>query len=470
VPSSQRWASPEPAASILAAFAAGLELDDVPPRVARLAALHVLDTLGVALAAAGTGAAAHATAVAEQQGGAPQASAIGIAARLPAAQAAFANGTLAHALDFDDTHEEAIAHVSAVVAPAALAAAEACGATGARALAAYVAGAEVIGRLGAAAGGLYARGFHPTSVLGVFGATAAAARAQGAGHAVTVNALGIAGSFASGLFAYLDDGSATKPLHAGWAAQAGVQAVALARAGATGPARVLESRFGLLASHMDDPPDLAPRLADLGAVWETERLSIKAYPAFHFVHAAVHQAAALCAERALSPEDIASVTVAIPAEGVGLVLDPLDAKHAPRTPYDAKFSLPYCVAARLVTGRLDVRSFAPPAIADEQVLALARRVTARKWGPEPPPSRFAARVEIETTGGTHGQSPPAGPPGTPAARLGEDQIREKFLANATHLLDEAPAGRLADAVLDIADCDDLVALLAPLRATGREAP
>jgi 2-methylcitrate dehydratase PrpD len=443
----------EPAASAFARFATALTLDEVPADVAATAARHVLDAVGTALAAAGTGAGDHARTVAAAQGGVAEATAIGTDERLPAPLAAFANGTLAHALDFDDTHEASIAHVSAVVAPAALAAGEACGASGADVLCAYVAGVETIARLGVASPALYERGFHPTSVLGVFGATAAAARAQGLDQATTTHAIGIAGSFASGLFAYLDDGAATKPLHAGWAAQAGVQAVALARAGATGPARVIEGRFGLFFAHASGAFDL--RLDDLGSAWETGRVSLKAYPACHFSHAPVHQVASL----GVAPDDVAAIEVAVPPEGVALVLDPIGDKQTPRTPYDAKFSAPWCIAARLVTGRLDVRSFSTDAIADPAVLALAARVTGTDWGDEPPPSRFAGRVTVTTAAGDVLRSEPAGPPGTPAAPLTSDEVLAKFRANATLLVDDAAADRLAKRVLALGDAPDVASLL-----------
>jgi 2-methylcitrate dehydratase PrpD len=427
----------------------------------------MLDAIGTALAAAGTGAGDHARSVAVAQGGAPEATVIGVSERLPAALAALSNGTLAHALDFDDTHEESIAHVSAVVAPAVLAAGEASGASGASVLCGYVAGVETIARLGVASPALYARGFHPTSVLGVFGATVASARACGLDAAMTAHALGIAGSFASGLFAYLDDGAATKPLHAGWAAQAGVQACALARAGATGPARVIEGRFGLFFAYAGDdsaaatrtgarPADALPaRLADLGSVWETERVSLKAYPACHFAHAPVHQATSF----GVAPEDIASIEVAVPDEGVPLVLDPIADKQHPRTPYDAKFSAPWCIATRLLTGRLDVRSFDADGIADPAVLALAAKVTAISWGDDPPPSRFAGRTTLTTTSGDVLTAGPAGPPGTPASPLSHDDVLKKFHTNASLLVDEPAATRLADRILGLAAAAEVTALL-----------
>ena len=137
----------------------------------------------------------------------------------------------------------------------------------------------------AASGAFHARGFHPTSVCGVFGATAAAARLAGLDAETTTSALGLAGSMSSGLMAYLNDGTPTKPVHAGWAAQAGVLAARLAAHGAEGPAGVLDGRFGVFHAFVDDDePSLAEQLDDLGSRWETLRVSYKPYPACHFMH------------------------------------------------------------------------------------------------------------------------------------------------------------------------------------------
>ena len=227
----------------LAEFALGLSVDDIPAEVVEAAKLHVLDTLGCGLAAAATGVGTAARDAADPHGG--PASVIGSLVRGSAAEAALANGALCHALDFDDTHAGAIAHVGTVMVPAGLAAAQVARADGATLVAALVAGSELTIRVGAAtSAGFHRRGFHPTSVAGVFGATVAAARLLGLSWAQAANALGIAGSFAGGIFEYLADGSSTKPLHAGWAAHGGVLAAQIARHGGTGPASVLDGRYG----------------------------------------------------------------------------------------------------------------------------------------------------------------------------------------------------------------------------------
>jgi 2-methylcitrate dehydratase PrpD len=438
-----------PAAARLADFVSTLAYADVPNEVFDAAKLHFLDALGCGLAAHGLSVADHAGRAMAELGGVPEASAIGHPGRLPAPAAAFVNGALGHALDFDDTHPDAICHVSVVVFPAALAAAEAVDATGAELVTALVAGNEVVARIGAAAAPAYMQtGFHPTSVCGVFGAAAAAAKLTGLDAQATAAALGIAGSMASGLFEYLADGSTTKALHAGWAAHAGLFAARLAAHGATGPASVLEGRFGLLRSYFGlDESDLDARLADLGTSWETPRIAFKPYPACHFVHACLDAAAEATAERVLLPEEIESVIVSIPAPGVPLVLEPREDKVAPRTEYDAKFSLQFSIAAMLVNGRVGLDTFAAPMISDPRVLELARRVEYEAKDYESFGTAFPGGVRIVTRTGDKLAAELPYQRGGLQNPMSAGEVRRKFEENATLALPEAAAGTLADVVL-----------------------
>lgn len=449
-------------AGLLATYAVEAQPDAIPAAVRERAMLHMLDTLGCGVAAVGTEAGGHASTVAAEQGGTAEASVLGADKLVPAALAALANGTRCHALDFDDTHEAGICHSSTVVIPAALAVGELRGASGSDVLDAYVLGSEVALRIAkATADGLYARGFHPTSVCGSFGAAAAAARLLGLDALETTNALGIVGSFASGLFAYLTDGSGTKPLHAGWAAQAGVQAALLARAGATGPAAVIEGRFGLVTSHSDRPIDSEAVTAGLGRSWEIDHSSIKPFPACHFVHSSTWAAASLVAEHSIELADIAEIVVRVPAEGEALVLSPLEAKHEPQTPYDAKFSLPFTVAHHLSRGDLGLSAFSAEAIRVPDVLALARRVRGETLST--PPSRFAGGARIVLHGGAQFDRLVEFVPGSPKNRLDEQWLMAKFQANTELALDSPAARALASAILSLDETPSLAEAAALLR-------
>ena len=456
-------------ASRLASFVAGSGRGSIPEPVLACARVHLLDTLGCGLAALGTGTAGAAGDVARAQGGKPEASVLGEAIRLPAALAAMANGARCHGLDFDDTHEAGICHSSTVVAPAALAVGEAVGRSGSEVLLAYAVGSEVALRVATrVADGLYERGFHPTPVCGAFGAAAAAARLLRLDETRTTNALGIAGSFASGLFEYLSDGSGTKPLHAGWAAQAGVQAARLAAASATGPASVLEGRFGLMASHTGDVAEADSISARLGQDWEVTRVSIKPFPACHFVHSSTWAVAELAEENGFVPDDIAEIVVRVPAEAVPIVLEPLGDKHTPRTPHGAKFSLPYAVAHRLVHGSLDLSAFSPAAIRDRTVIELAGRVRGEALSPAP--SRFAGGAHVTTVAGGQFDRLVEHAPGSPRNPLSEDAVMAKFRGNAELALEPASAAALADELLALDEAPSVDRVAALLRRSSSGAP
>jgi 2-methylcitrate dehydratase PrpD len=453
------------AAERLAAFTTGLVFEAIPPDVVETARLHLLDTLGCGLAAHALDVATAGRAVAAEMGGTAEATVIGLGPRLPAAQAALANGMLCHGLDFDDTHADAVCHVTVVVGPAALAVGEARRASGRDVLAALVAGSEVVARVGMAApGAFHRRGFHPTSVCGIFGATAAAARLDGLDAATTTRALGIAGSLASGLLAFLEDGAPTKPIHPGWAAHGAVMAARLAARGAAGPAPVLEGRHGLYDAFVGEAhPALERELADLGARWETRRIAIKPYPACHYAHGALGAAEQATGGQPLAPDEIAEVVVTVPEAAVPIVLEPAAAKRAPRTDYEGKFSLPYSTAALLVRGGVGVETYTEKAIGDPVVLDVARRVR-YETRPYPTAGRaFPGGIRIRLRDGRTLEADCPYQKGAPENPLSPADVRAKFRRNAGLALSPSAMAGLEAAILGLDGVDDLTAALAPLR-------
>jgi len=453
------------AAARFADFAVSLTYDAIPPEAVAAAKLHLLDTLGCALASHAVGLATEGTRIMSAQGGSAAATLIGGGERVPAPSAAFANAMLAHGLDFDDTHSGSMTHVSAVVGPAALAAGEARGADGRTAIAAIVAGSEIVTRIGLAVPRrFHARGFHATSVCGVFGAAAAAARLGELALERATSALGIAGSFAGGLFAYLDEGTATKPVHPAWAAHGGVLAAELAGHGAEGPSTVLEGRFGLYHAFVDAEPgsvDLETQLRDLGSRWETPRIAYKPYPACHFVHASVGAAASL--RDAIDLGEVEAIEVTIPEAAVPIVLEPADVKRAPRSEYEGKFSLPFCVAAMLATGRVDVATFGPDALADETIRELARKVTYRVHDYASWPGAYPGGIRVTLRGGRVLEADQPYQLGSPENPMAREQIVEKFRGNASLALGDADVEALESAIDALEQQDGLAHAVEPLR-------
>jgi 2-methylcitrate dehydratase PrpD len=450
------------AAQTIADWTTGLTLEDVPDDVAAHAKLHLLDVIGCGYAASALAVATEGRTAMAELGGEPQASVIGLDASLPAPNAAFANAMLCHGLDYDDTHSESVSHVSVVVCPAALATAEAQDASGADLLSAIVAGNEVVTRVGMAAPGLFhQRGFHPTAICGIFGGTAAAARLLGADAATTASALGIAGSFAGGLFAYLDDATATKPFHPAWAAHGSTLAARLATLGGEGPPGVLEGRFGLYHAFLAAEEGAIPiddQLADLGSRWETPRIAYKPFPACHFIHGSLGATASL---GPLDPDEIEDIVVTIPEAGVSLVLEPADKKVAPRTVYEAKFSLQYSTAAMLVNGSAGLGAYSDEAIADPKVLDLARRVRYETKEYPTYPAAFPGGVRISLKDGSVLDAELPHQRGGPENPLTDDEVRAKFRENAGLALSGDAVDALEQTILSLERLDDVAGLVRP---------
>jgi 2-methylcitrate dehydratase PrpD len=446
------------AAQRLAEWTGALSYEDIPPDVVETAKLHLLDTIGCGLAAHALGVATEGRTAMAELGGLEQASVIGLDGALPTPNAAFANAMLCHGLDFDDTHSDSVAHVSVVVCPASLAAGEAAGAGGREVLAAIVGGNEVVTRVGMAASGrFHARGFHPTAVCGVFGAATAAARLAGVGPEATASALGIAGSFAGGLFAYLDDATPTKPMHPAWAAHGGLLAARLATLGAEGPPGVFENRFGLYDAFVGGDVELGAQLDDLGERWETLRIAYKPYPACHYIHGSLGATAGLADE--LEADEVDEVVVTVPEAAVALVLEPAAPKQAPRSEYEAKFSLQYSTAAMLVHGRVGVRSYSEEEIGDPRVLALAGKVRYEVKEYPSYPAAFPGGVRVRLRDGRVLEADAPYQLGGPENPMSADQVRAKFRENAALALDDASVTALEEAALTLEEADDVRALL-----------
>jgi 2-methylcitrate dehydratase PrpD len=450
-------------AARLANFAAGLRYDDLPPAVVASVRLRVLDILGIALAASTHDFAPAVLQPLEAWGARGDCTVVGAKGTAPPPLAALTNGTLAHGLDFDDTHPASITHASAVVLPAALAVGEAQGADGRAVVTAAVAGYEAITRLGmAAAGAFHARGWHATSVCGPFAAALAAGRLTGLDAGRLTAALGLAGSVASGVQEFLADGSWSKRLHAGWAAHGGVVAAALARGGFTGPATILEGRFGLYRTFLGAEPD--PRPFDtLGREWETLRVGFKPYPCCHYLHAYLDCALALRREHGIGVDEIEAVECLVPAGEVPIICEPRAAKLRPRTTYDAQFSLPFTLAAALSDDRVGLDTFAPERLADEGLLALAARVGYAVDPASRFPDGFPGWVRLRLRDGRVMEAREPDGQGGLARPLPPAAIVAKFRNNAARAL---PAGRVAaleHAALGVDALDDVSALLALCR-------
>jgi 2-methylcitrate dehydratase PrpD len=428
----------------LAEFALGLRWEDVPDDVIGLAKGHLLDTLGIALASSRMdfGTAVHAAA--RTMGAADEATALGFGTRLPAPSAALVNGTLAHGLDFDDTHVEAIYHASAPAVAAAFAAGEAAGRDGRSVLIAYVLGLEIGCRLaGAGAGAFHDRGLHPTALCGTFAAAVVAARLAGDSRASLVSALGLCGSQAAGILELRE--SWLKRLHPGWAAHAGLVAAALGRHGFRGPATVFEGPHGFYAAHLGTVPggELSPT-HELGTRWAIRGIALKPYPCCHFIHAFVDAALWLRESEHLRPEDVERIDCPLTDRLQPVVGEPRERRIRPPTIYDALFSVPYVVALAVVKGRVDVATFYDEPLDDPRVLRLAERTFCPPDPASDYPRHFPGEVRIRLANGRELRRREGTSRGTPERRLSTGEIEAKFFANATRAVPDVQAKRVAE--------------------------
>ncbi|HUZ77769.1 MAG TPA: MmgE/PrpD family protein [Chloroflexota bacterium] len=449
----------------IATFAEALRLEDVPAAVLQRAKLHVLDAVGIAFASSTFDFAKRSLAALASLGEGVE-PVLAHRQRLAVRDAMCLNGILIHGLDYDDTHMAGVTHVTASALPLALGIAAQRHLSGADLLLGYLLAVEVSARLGAVAqGGFHEVGFHPTGVVGAFGCAVAAARLEGLSVDGTVLAQGLAGSMAAGSMEFLETGDWNKRLHPGWAASCGLTAARFAREGFASPESVYEGRFGLFASFLAGRHtyDLALATRGLGDTWELLNVGLKPYPACHFVHAFADAVLHLREHEGLRAEDVASISCLIAQGEVGTVCEPWENKLHPTSDYDAKFSLPFVVAASLVRGRFSLAELRPDALADPDILNLTSRVS---YAPDPDsafPSYYSGEVVVQTRDGRTLRRREQMNRGTNERPLSAAEIERKFLDNMSLAVNRATASRVRDAILSLEQCPnarDLAELMA----------
>jgi 2-methylcitrate dehydratase PrpD len=450
----------------LGRFVADVRSGGLPDVVEQDATERVIDVLGNALAAFGGEPASIALDLVSDMGGADQATSIGSGTRLPAANAALVNGTLAHSLDFDDTHLPSVLHPSASVVPAALAVAELTGASGSELLAAVAVGDEIAVRLGMASYDpeiknsiFFENGLHATSIIGTLASAATAAMLLGLSDEDVSNAIGIAASMGAGILEANRTGGSVKRIHCGWAAHSGITAAMFARGGLTGPPTVLEGRFGFFRAYSDGRFDTDAILDGLGTTWEMPRIFYKPYPTNHFTHAGIDASLRL-RERGVDPSEIERIELGVPAPVLRTIAEPPDQKARPLTPYHAKFSGPFTIAAALVGGGgLGVYSndFTPETLHDPERLRLAGlvRCYADDEATEIFPHQFPGVLTVGLRDGSELTERISVNRGGPDRPLSPDELATKFRLNAGQHLPEDQVEDLSKALWTLPDASSV---------------
>ncbi|HZE06116.1 MAG TPA: MmgE/PrpD family protein [Solirubrobacteraceae bacterium] len=457
----------------LGEFAVTQTHDRLPDAVRSSVRQRTLDTLGIMVAASrlDTSRAVRAYAVAHD--GRPEAHAVGVADPLSAEMAALVNGTLAHSLDYDDTHLPSVLHPSASIVPASLAMTEAAGRDGRALTAAVAVGLEICVRLGMAgydrearSNVWFDRGQHATSICGTIGAAASAAVLLGLGAEGVTNAIGLAVSMAGGVIEANRTGGTVKRIHCGWAAHSAISAARLAAHGITGPPTVLEGRFGLFRAFLDGNYDPSAIEAGLGERWEVPGIFFKPYPANHFTHAGIDAALALRAQ-GVAIEQVATLSLGVAEPTVRTIGEPLEVKRAPSTGYQAQFSGPYTVVAALLGGGglgLGLDDFTDALATDSERRRHMAKVTVagRAECSEIFPNQFPAVLTAQLRDGRVLEEAVLSNRGGPQRPLSDRELELKFADNAGRLLDDDALRQVQDAVLSLDRQDTIGPLLAPM--------
>jgi 2-methylcitrate dehydratase PrpD len=359
--------------------------------------------------------------------------AIGHARRLSAAGAALVNGTAAHGEDFDDTFEGGPVHAGAVIVPAVLAACERHRPDGGAALTGIAVGVETLCRLGLVTPKLvHKAGFHPTAVFGAMAAAAGVAAALKLDRRAIVDALGIAGSMASGIIEYLAEGAWTKRMHAGWAAQSGLRAALMAQHGFAGPRTVFEGTHGFFHAFAHTAKgDYDALIGDFGERWAAESLAFKPYPCGTMTHPFIDCARRLGA-RGIDRDAIAVLVCEVGEGTVHRLWEPLAGKQRPANGYAGKFSTPYCIAAGFVRGNVGLGDFTDAAVKDPAVLAVTAKVRYVVDPGNPYPANFTGHIRAVLQDGSVIEERQPHLRGGSHEPLTRQDIEDKFILNARH--------------------------------------
>ncbi len=444
----------------LARFVLKTEYEDLPKEVVRATQRDIFDTIGVGLGGSSAPGIGQVLEYAREMGGKRMSTVLTSDLKVPPAAAALVNGSMCHALDYDDTHDRAVLHTGPITVPAAFAAAEYIGGVSGKDLInAITLGIEVHCRLGLAT--KIWIGWMLTPLYGYFGAATAVGKLLRLDEEGLLNAWGIAYSQAAGNGEAIPSGGLTKRLQAGFAASGGVLAALLAQKGVSGARNSLEGKSGVFNLYQRGEYDPKAVTEGLGERFEVTNLSFKPFPCCRFNHSSIEAALEIANQHNINPQQIEEVKVGVSRAGFVFNCEPLDVKRRPRTVVDAQFSIPYAVASALVKKRAVLADFTEQSIKDAAVLNVAAKVDPfvdpeieREAGREIAP----ARVEVKAEGGAVYSSKVSVPKGHPKNQMTDEEFDTKFRSCASFgIKDVSPKAvdRLIDGLNHLEQADDI---------------
>ena len=443
----------EPITRTLVHFSHALNSKDLGAEVVDRTRYLLLDYLGVAIGGSLTESSQSVYRMLARSGSSGPCTAIATAIKAAAESAALANGTSAHSIELDDTHQAGSIHPGVVIFSTALALSELHPEIGFDEFAAaVVAGYEVATRLGMAVQpkSHYELGFHPTSTCGVFGAAVTAAKLLRLTEAQMLSAVGIAGSMAAGSLEFLADGSWTKRLHPGLAAHNGILAANLAAAGFKGPSTILEGRDGFLSGYSRAPkPGLV--VQNLGESFEILRTSVKPHACCRYIQAPIDGLIELAIEHDIDPEQVERVEVAVLEAGWPLVCEPRERKYAPLNAVDAQFSVPFGAAIALVDRKAGLDQFTEENFGSRQLQSLMGKVImTRDIRIEKNfPAEWPTVVSVTLKNGTRFEKHVRFPKGDPQNPLSWPELSAKFQSLAKRVFPVSRGKQISDSVREM---------------------
>ncbi|HET9882860.1 MAG TPA: MmgE/PrpD family protein [Candidatus Binatia bacterium] len=447
----------------IARFVVETEFQKIPSEAIKMAKTALLDCLGVALAGSKESSARICAEIARQEHAKEESSVIGQGFKSSAMQAAFANGTAAHALDFDHSFT-LMGQPTAPIIPAIISLGESLGSSGRRCLEAYVAGFETITKLVMSLRQRSEDGWHPPSSFGSFGAGVACAKLQGLNQSQVETTLGTAASMASGLVCNF--GTMSKPLHVGLGARNGVVAAKLAQSGFTANKQAIEARLGFYeVFYPGAEPDNRP-LEELGTVYEliNSGIRIKPYPCGGLTHPAIDGVLEFKTKNGITAEMVESIDVGVARHTFERIVF-----RVPQNGLQGKFSMPYLLARAIIDGRLFLDAFTDSAVRDENVLRLAERVQMR-LDPDLQPTALGSRpckVTIRLRDGRSFSRQIDYAKGSREAPMTAEELKEKFVGCARQALDDSSIERIIEDVEHLETLQDIRPLCRLLMGANR---
>ena len=417
----------ERVSTALAKHVAAARYEDLSPGAIEATKKSILDAIGVSLGASGLGEGCRAfVEMAIEAGGKPESTIFGFSNKVPAAMAAFANGAMAHALDFEDAYDGAPVHPNAAVLPAALAVTQAIGGvSGKELILAQAVGCDLVCRLGLAfTVNPDAYGWYPPPILGAFGAAATAAKllSLSEAHVLDAFSLTLCQATCSAELKYSPD-SVIRAVRDAFAAKAGVVSAQLARKGVKGFERPFEGKAGFFQLYARGNYEPAALTKDLGRDFLGEHVSFKPWPSCRGTHAFIEGALKIASQHGLDPAEIVDIKIS-GGPLHKMLSEPLEQKRKPATAIDAKFSLPFTVSTALLRKNVTLEHFFSNSLGNPEVLALARKVSVEI---DPDSKSVGGTTTIRTTGGAEYNAQVDHPMGHPKNPISHQTLIRKFL-------------------------------------------